>query len=97
MNLWGRAWFDRDTDGLSCRGISAFGCPLVSEEGRYIALVLIPSSSTMVAILSMPVSRRRAQTSGGNLGMVRPRASKIKDRISMQIPRAVSQVRARIK
>jgi len=51
----------------------------------------------MVAILSMPVSRRRAQTSGGNLGMVRPRASKIKDRISMQIPRAVSQVRARIK
>jgi len=51
----------------------------------------------MAAILSMPVSRRRVQTSGGSLGIVLPRARRIKDRISRQIPRAVSQVRVKIK
>lgn len=61
------------------------------------ALALIPSSSTIVAMLSMPVSRRRALTSGGNLGIVLPRARRINERISMEMPRAVSQVRRRIK
>ena len=51
----------------------------------------------MVAILSLPVSRKRLQTSGGSLGIVPPRASRIKDRISRHNPRAVSQVRARMK
>lgn len=61
------------------------------------ALVLIPSSSTIVAMLSIPVSKRRLQSSGGSLGIVLPRARKTKDRMSMHIPRAVSQVSARIK
>jgi hypothetical protein len=51
----------------------------------------------MAAILSIPVSRRRLQTSGGSLGIALPRARKINDRISMLIPRAVSQFRLRIK
>ena len=60
-------------------------------------MVLIPSSSIKVAILSMPVSRRRSQTSGGSLGIAFPRAIRMDDRISIQMPRAVSQTRWKIK
>ena len=47
--------------------------------------------------MSMPVSRRRALTSGGSLGIVLPRVRRMNDRISMQMPRAVSQVSWRTK
>jgi len=50
-----------------------------------------------MAILSIPVSRRRLQTSGGSLGTAFPRAMRINERISMQMPRAVSQIRWKIK
>ena len=41
----------------------------------------MPSSSIREEILSIPVSRRRLQTSGGSLGMAFPRAIRINDRI----------------
>jgi len=50
-----------------------------------------------VAILLIPVSRRRLLTSGDNLGTVLPRTKRIAARISMEIPRAVSQVIRKIK
>ena len=45
----------------------------------------------------VPVSNRRLQASGGSLGTVFPRARRISDKIIMHKPRAVSQVRWRIK
>ena len=61
------------------------------------ALDLIPSSSSKVAILLMPVSSRRLQTSGGNLGTDLPSAIRMKDIITMQMPRAVNQTRSKMK
>ncbi|MFC2026867.1 hypothetical protein ACFLUX_02725 [Chloroflexota bacterium] len=57
------------------------------------AFDLTPSSSKNVARLSIPVSRRRILTSGDNLGIVLPRARRIKDRISTAIPMAISQLK----
>jgi hypothetical protein len=61
------------------------------------ALALIPSSSIKAEMLSIPVSKRRLLTSGDNLGTVLPRTKRITARISMEIPRAVSQVRRKMK
>jgi len=57
------------------------------------AFELIPNSSTILAMLSMPVLRRIALASGESVGIVLPRESRINDRISMAIPVAVNQVR----
>ena len=56
------------------------------------ALDFIPSSSIGVEILSMPVSSMRLQTSGGSSGMAFPGAIRMNERMSIQIPGAVSQV-----
>ena len=45
----------------------------------------------------MPVSKRRWQTSGGILGIAFPRERRINDMISMQMPRAVSHTRWKIR
>jgi len=58
-----------------------------------IALLLTPSSSITVAILSIPVSRRRLQISGDSLGIVLAKARRTNDRISIDMPKAANQLR----
>ena len=61
------------------------------------AFDLKPSSSTIAAVFSRPVSRRMMLTSGGILGLVLARVRQIAPRIAMEIPRAVKGTESRMR
>jgi len=61
------------------------------------AFDLRPSSSTIAAVFSRPVSRRTALTSGEILGLVLPKVRQIAPSITMDMPRAVRGMESKIR